>query len=96
MDSMMAVEIKHRIEGSLKVDVSVLELLQGTTVMQLAARILSSLQLDASPKLDVLPVVTDNTLSIVEIQQLIEQTDREELERLLAELEQVSENEASV
>jgi acyl carrier protein len=96
MDSMMAVEIKHRIEGSLKVDVSVLELLQGTTVMQLAARILSSLQLDASPKLDALPVATDNTLPIVEIQQLIEQTDREELERLLAELEQVSENEASV
>lgn len=82
MDSMMAIEVKNRIGGSVKVDVSVLELLQGITVEQLAARILSSLQLDEfSPVVEAAP-------PIEEIQQLLAQADSEELERLLAELEQ--------
>jgi acyl transferase domain-containing protein len=90
MDSMMAIEVKNRVGGSLKVDVSVLELLQGITVGQLANRILSSLQLDeASP-------AVESTPPIEEIQQLIALADSEELERLLAELEQTSDTEASV
>lgn len=89
MDSMMAIELKHRIEASLKVDVSVLELLQGTTVVQLAARTLSSLHLDGSS------APADGSLSMEEIQQLIEQADSDELERLLTELEQTSEYEGS-
>ena len=87
MDSMMAIEVKNRVGSSLKVDVSVLELLQGITVVQLANRILSSLQLDeASPaaETEAAPPPID------EIQQLVEQADSEELERLLAELEQAS------
>lgn len=90
MDSMMAVEMKHRIEGSLKIDISVLELLQGATVVQLASRILSSLQLDVAVD------APDATLSIADIQQLIAKTDSEELERLLAEFEEIVEKEASV
>ena len=38
----MAIEVKHRIEASLKVDVSVLDLLQEITIAQLAVRILSA------------------------------------------------------
>jgi hypothetical protein len=83
---MMAIEVKHRIEGSLKVDVSVLELLQEITIVQLATRILSALQFaEASTAADAEP-------SITEIQQLVEQADSGELERLLAELEQPSES----
>jgi acyl transferase domain-containing protein len=86
LDSMMAIEVKHRIEGSLKVDVSVLELLQEITIVQLATRILSALQFaEASTAADAEP-------SITEIQQLVEQADSGELERLLAELEQPSES----
>ena len=82
MDSMMAIELKHRIEGSLKVEVSVLELLQGTTVAHLTTSILSSLQSDESS------MAADAALSAEDIQALVEQADSEQLERLLAELEQ--------
>lgn len=90
MDSMMAIEVKHRIASSVKVDVSVLELLQGITIMQLATRILSSLQVDEVPS------TAEVVSSLEEIKQLIEQADGEELERLLAELEQIPEDEATI
>lgn len=92
MDSMMAIEVKHRIASSVKVDVLVLELLQGITTVQLAARLLASLQFEeAVPASEAAP-------SMAEIEQLIEQVDQEELERLLADLERTSEsgNEATV
>jgi aryl carrier-like protein len=79
MDSMMAIEVKTRIAVGVKVDVSVLELLQGITIEQLAVRILSSLELS----------LTSEVISpLEEIQQLVEQADGEELERLLVEIEQ--------
>lgn len=84
MDSMMAIELKHRVEGSLKVEVSVLELLQGTTVARLTTSMLSSLQPDESS------MAADAALSAEDIQALVEQTDSEQLERLLAELEQTA------
>lgn len=87
LDSMMAIEVKHRIEGSLKTDISVLELLQEVTVVQLATRILAALQLDASS------TATDAGSSITEIQQLVQQAGDEDLESLLAELEQTPESE---
>ncbi|MGH2479990.1 MAG: acyl carrier protein, partial [Ktedonobacteraceae bacterium] len=87
LDSMMAIEVKHRIEGALKVDVSVLELLQEITIAQLSTRILASLQLGASA------ASGDAASSIGEIQQLIEHTEGEDLESLLAELEQEPEGE---
>ena len=85
LDSMMAIEVKHRIEGTLKIDISVLELLQEVTIAQLATRILASLQLGASP------LATDDTSSMTEIQQLVEQAGEQDLETLLAELEQTPE-----
>ncbi len=86
MDSLMAIELKHRIEGSLKVDISILELLQGITIIQLTTRILSSVQLSETS------LIADSTLSTEEIQKLIERLDSEEVERLLTELEQMSED----
>lgn len=86
LDSMMAIEVKHRIEASVKVDVSVLELLQEITVVQLATRLLSALQFADTP------VAEDASFSLTEIEQLVEQADGDELERLLAELEQPSES----
>ncbi|GLV53919.1 polyketide synthase [Dictyobacter sp. S3.2.2.5] len=83
MDSMMAIELKHRIAASVKIDMPVLELLQGITVAQLATRILSSLQFE-----EVAPAA-ESSSSLDEIQRLIEQADSEEIERLLAELEQI-------
>jgi acyl transferase domain-containing protein len=82
LDSMMAIEVKHRIDASLKVDVSVLELLQEITIAQLAASILASLQLGAAATAD------EAESSITEIQQLIDQADGVDLEKLLAELEE--------
>ncbi|MBV9689307.1 MAG: type I polyketide synthase [Ktedonobacteraceae bacterium] len=90
MDSMMAIEVKQRIAGSLKVDVSVLELLQGMSAVQLATRILSSLQLEESS------LTAEDAPSMEEIQQLVAQIDSEELERLLAELEQTADKQATV
>lgn len=90
MDSMMAIEVKYRIEASLQVDISVLDLLQEITVAQLAARILSTLQLDEAA------ITADDASAIGDIQQLIDLADSDDLERLLAELEQSLENEAAV
>lgn len=87
LDSMMAIEVKHRVEASLKIDLSVLELLQEVTIIQLSKRILAALQLDASS------LSADSTSSIEEIQQLIEHAEGEDLESLLAELEQAPDGE---
>ncbi|HEY7416875.1 MAG TPA: beta-ketoacyl reductase, partial [Ktedonobacteraceae bacterium] len=88
MDSMMAIEVKNRIGGSLKVDVSVLELLQGITVEQLAGRVLSALQFEEEAP--AATEVAEATVPLDEIEQLVAQVDSEELERLLAELEHTS------
>ncbi len=85
MDSMMAIEVKHRIDASLKVDVSVLELLQEVTAVQMATRLLASLQFGEAS------AVADASSSMADIQQLIQQADSDELESLLAELERTSE-----
>jgi acyl carrier protein len=93
MDSMMAIEVKRRLEGTLKVEVSVLELLQGVTVVQLAARILAALQFEERPEA---AEAVEAVAPLADIEQLIEQADSGELERLLAELELTLENEEAV
>jgi NAD(P)-dependent dehydrogenase (short-subunit alcohol dehydrogenase family)/aryl carrier-like protein len=89
MDSMMAIEVKNRIASSVKVDVSVLELLQGITITQLAGRVLSTLQLGELASVEEQPVdASTSEEPIEEIEQLLALADGDELERLLAELEQ--------
>jgi acyl transferase domain-containing protein/acyl carrier protein len=86
MDSMMAIEVKHRIEATLKVDVSVLELLQGATIAGMATRIVGALQLEESA-----PMENDNEIDIIasidELERLISQAAGPEIEQLLIELE---------
>ena len=85
LDSMLAIEIKHRVEASLKTEVSVLELLQEVTITQLAGRLLASLQLGSAP------TSGGDAASLAEIQQLVENAEGADLESLLAELEQAPE-----
>ena len=93
MDSMTAIEVKHRIEAALKVDISVLELLQGATIEGLATRILSSLHFDeADPVADRAgsadATTAEVSLSMEEIERLVAQASIADLEQLLSELEQ--------
>ena len=53
MDSMMAVEIKNRIEYQLDVNVAMVELLRGASAKSLADSILPELLLDAGGDMDV-------------------------------------------
>lgn len=69
MDSMIAIELKNQIDHHLRVNVSVVDLLQGSSVMLLTTRILPQ-------------------LSFAEL------TDGDEIEALLAEIEELSEEEA--
>lgn len=93
MDSMMAIEVKHRIEAAVQVDVSVLELLQGATVTGLADRLLSALSFADGPPDPDEPepapagAAADPGPSTEEIDRLIAETADADLERLLAELE---------
>jgi acyl carrier protein len=99
MDSMMAIEVKQRIETALQVDVSVLELLQGATIAELAERILTSLHVDesaaaataaaddaAGAPADAAPEQpVDDQLA--EIQRLLTALPNEDLDELLNQLE---------
>jgi acyl carrier protein len=90
MDSMMAIEVKHRIGATLRVDISVLDLLQGATVTSLAARTLPLLELGGAG------VSADNeppaeTASdggpADELEALLALVSADELDQLLSELE---------
>lgn len=92
MDSMMAIEIKHRIEATLRVDISVLELLQGATITGLAARVLSTLQSGPaeSGSAESGPAESGPAESdlVEEIERLIAQVPGSDIEQILSELEQ--------
>jgi acyl carrier protein len=96
IDSLMAVEVKQRIDAMLRVDVSVLDLLQGVTVAELAGRILPLLRLDTKgdpepgdhPEAE--PALASDSQFDEELEQLLAQATPDELEALLAELEQDS------
>lgn len=94
IDSLMAVEVKYRIEATLRTEVSVLDLLQGVTVLDLAARILPLLPLDepGDSSTTEAPAPDANTPAEAphegELAELLAQVPPDELERLLDELEQ--------
>lgn len=94
IDSLMAVEVKSRVEATLRVDVSVLDLLQGVTVADLATRILPLLVLEKPADLS-----ADETVATgadapgegareEELAELLARVPPDELDRLLDELEQ--------
>jgi acyl transferase domain-containing protein len=92
LDSMMAIEMKHRIEAVLHIDVPVLDLLQGATITGLSEGLVARLQLggaDAAADADEsVPAGTggaDDELD--ELEQLLAEAAPDELETLLRELE---------
>nr|APD72049.1 type I polyketide synthase 1 [Streptomyces sp.] len=91
IDSLLAVEVKYRIEATLRADISVLDLLQGVSVLDLTARILPLLVLEEEP--GELSAATgtdapDEGRQEDELAALLAQVSPDELERLLDELEQ--------
>ncbi len=93
MDSMMAIEVKHRVEAATGVDVSVLELLQGVSITALAGRIVASLQFGqpADGSSDIAAAQDAPASAEVlteELERMIAEMPAEQLEQLLAELEQ--------
>lgn len=92
LDSMMAIEMKHRIEVVLQIDVSVLDLLQGATISMLAEALVTRLDLGGSkPDVgaeDSAPTETsDSGDQLDELEQLLAEASPDELEVLLRELE---------
>lgn len=92
LDSMMAVELKQRIEGAVGVDISVLELLQGATVGELATRIAGSLTLTGIPsadagRADAEPSPEADAATLEEIDRLLADVNDADIEELLGELE---------
>ena len=89
IDSMMAVEVKQRIAMMLRVDVSVLDLLRGVSVTELAAQILPLMDLGARTTTDAeVAEPADESQDVdAELEELLAQASPDELEALLAELE---------
>jgi NADP-dependent 3-hydroxy acid dehydrogenase YdfG len=92
MDSMMAIEIKHRVEVVTGQDISVLELLQGMSITGMADRVVGALQFgragDGSG--EAATAGDDPTQAEMppgELERLIAETPAELLEQLLAELD---------
>ncbi len=81
VDSMMAMELKYRIDAMLQTSISVLDLLQPNSVQALAANLLPTLNLDSEEP------AKEAELTQAELDDLVAQTDSDELEALLAALE---------
>lgn len=92
LDSMMAIEMKHRIETVLRIDIPVLDLLQGATVSVLAAALAKRLDLSESTAQtnpgDAEAQVPDGDSSqLDELEQLLSQVAPDELEAMLRGLD---------
>ncbi|MCX4884635.1 type I polyketide synthase [Streptomyces sp. NBC_00847] len=92
LDSMMAIEMKHRIEAVLQIDVSVLDLLQGATISGLAEGLVARLELGgadtAADADESVPAGTGNVDDqLDELERLLADTAPDELEALLGELD---------
>ncbi|WBC14939.1 type I polyketide synthase [Micromonospora sp. WMMA1998] len=93
MDSMLAIEVKQRVEAVWQADVSVLDLLQGATIAGLAARIVAGSSFEdvavpdgADANAEAVPAPTVEAQA-TELEQLLAETTDEELELLLSEIE---------
>ncbi len=102
IDSMMAVEVKARIDATLRVDVPVLDLLQGVSVVDLAARIMPVLAPDTTGGVAADQPAADQPAADrpstgrrdgdgeldAQLEQLLAELSPDELDALLADLEQ--------
>lgn len=89
MDSLMATGLKNRIDVALGVNVSVVELLQGLSIAQLARRIAAQLRTRLEEEAKLAEALADGEQIAVETAlELMSQTDGETIQQLLEELEQ--------
>lgn len=88
IDSMMAVEVKQRIAATVRADVSVLDLLRGVNVVDLAAQILPLLELGTADAEQAAPDSEHDGELDDQLEQLLADASPDELEALLADLEQ--------
>ncbi|MHA3024315.1 type I polyketide synthase [Mycobacterium sp. BMJ-28] len=87
LDSMMAIEMKHRIEAALTIDVSVLDLLQGNTIAALAEGFVPRLPLGQPEPQDTNAESTDNDATdLDDLEAMLADAAPEELLALLEEL----------
>jgi acyl transferase domain-containing protein len=91
MNSMMAIELKNRIDLTLGVTIAVVDLLQGFGIAQLAARLLP--QIEAQVAVEE-PLDLDGPITEEVTQKLTARVDETTLAELLGELENLSEEEA--
>lgn len=76
IDSLMAVELKNQLEVNLQIDVSIAQLLQGSTISQLSAQLLDKLtEKNSQPPNSLSKAVTSQS-SKEEAEQLLNQLDR--------------------
>jgi hypothetical protein len=91
MDSMMAIEIKHRVEVVTGQDLSVLELLQGMSIASMADRVVGALRFgpggEEAGETDGGHDAAPPEMAPDELERLIAETPAELLEQLLAELD---------
>jgi acyl carrier protein len=86
LDSMMAMDVRTRINAMFAIDLPVLELLRGVSVNSLAVRILGELQLDGADP----PGITEQSpdrFAVEDIDRLMEELSEAELRSLLVDLE---------
>src|SRR5579875_936295 len=89
LDSMIAIELKNHIERGIAISPSVVDLLQGVSIVQLATRLAQQSQ-SAAPSQEELPTSVEN------LDNLSEQVDETLLEQLLQQIEQLSPDEVKV
>lgn len=86
LDSMIAIELKNHIERGIGVSLSVVDLLQGTSIVQLAAQLARQLQ----------SVSSEEEQPVESLVSLSQQVDETLLEQLLEQIEQLSPDDAKV
>ncbi|NOK59263.1 MAG: Non-ribosomal peptide synthetase component F [Chloroflexi bacterium AL-N10] len=92
IDSLMATEFRNRVDLQCGISFSVVELLQGPTLTQLGARALEQLQPRIEQEARVTELLSKDTpLSAEVLQELAEGVDSEVVTQLLAEMENLSE-----
>ena len=90
LDSMMASELKNRIDVCLNVNLAVVELLQGLSLAEIGLNLMPQLSCQHSDS----ELTAEENLSPDEVQRLISQADQATIEQILGEIEQLSEDKA--
>jgi NAD(P)-dependent dehydrogenase (short-subunit alcohol dehydrogenase family)/acyl carrier protein len=93
IDSMMATELKNSVALSLGVNLSVVDLLQGVSAAQLGQTCLAQLQARAQSERLAALAASGAAVSAQELETLTADIDTDDIERLLREIDQLSDDE---